>query len=381
MQALLSNPQFRLGLKGKDVTKPMCWHCARYIYPSTTIVEAPNQGRCSFTLMLPDRNVVLQFRPPQHRLDLDMIADARRIFGDLVPDSRFLAVIGKRDEHARNPVNCKTMIVYAHAPIIRGEPLSALQRQLYPTRPSSSSSFNAPGDPANTLRPFLPLNNPNPNNNPNNNTAPNRSKTNPRQPPHSVAPPSPFFPPTPLSHPDSPLEPLIRALATQYFLPSYRAALPPSSPDLPVRKRNVGWTLRRRLGLLSAGLPVRFQGVLSTVAAAMDEIEGGLCWGLTHGDFLLGNVVVEFVDGRGGSAGVGGGGVNGGGGRGEVRLKGLVDWYVLFLFCLYPFFWLFVVPGAGPRGSIRGWCHCYLSIPHPVTFPGHHPPPLYSERV
>jgi hypothetical protein len=108
----------------KDVTRYMCLRFARQTYPSTAMVEAPNQGRCSFTVLLPGRDLVLQFRPPAYRLDLDIVADARRIFGDLVPDSRFLAVIGRPVEGANPPAALRTptMVVYTHSPIIKGAP-------------------------------------------------------------------------------------------------------------------------------------------------------------------------------------------------------------------------------------------------------------------
>jgi hypothetical protein len=61
------------------------------------------------------------------------------------------------------------------------------------------------------------------------------------------------------------------------------------------------------------GLPDRFSSVLKEVWDAMDEIERGLPWVLTHGDLGVGNVLVD---------------VNAALSNGlrEVRLKGLVDW-------------------------------------------------------
>jgi hypothetical protein len=326
----------------KDVTKFMCLRYARQHYPSTAMVEAPNQGRGTFTVLLPGRNLVLQFRPPAYRLDLDIIDDARRIFGDLVPDSRFLAVIGKpvEGENPATALRTRTMVVYAHSPIIRGVPFSTLKlQQLYPPLSPSTTTTNSTSAP---------------------------------------------------THPAT-LTPLIHALVHRYYLPSYRAALAPPSPALPARKRNMGWTLRRRLGLLCARLPERFRSVLAAVAAAMDEIEGGLCWGLTHGDFLVGggNVVVGFVDCRGGRVAAAAGGEDGGadgdggtegagwgsdgemgcgGGRVEVRLKGLVDWYVPVLVfglvvCLYPYTPFLAVAMAWP--GQRHYSRTIPSTPRP----------------
>src|SRR5690242_17234372 len=77
----------------RDVTHFTCWDFARSCYPSSIIIESPNQGRCSYTLLLPKDNTILQFRPPTHRLDLDITTAARTVFGELVPYTRFLSVI------------------------------------------------------------------------------------------------------------------------------------------------------------------------------------------------------------------------------------------------------------------------------------------------
>jgi hypothetical protein len=89
-----------------------------------------------------------------------------------------------------------------------------------------------------------------------------------------------------------------------------------SPKTIVVKRRRIGFTLRERMKWMRQGLPARFNSVLEEVWDAMDEIERDLPWVLTHGDLGGGNILVAFDDDFG----------NANGHRGEVRLKGLVDW-------------------------------------------------------
>ncbi|KAK4032603.1 hypothetical protein C8A01DRAFT_20326 [Parachaetomium inaequale] len=260
-----------------EITRSTCLSYAQTRFPHATIREAPHQGRCSYTLFLlfnnNKNNTILQFRPPRHALDLSITAAAHLIFGEtLVPQTHFLGVINPRVTAAANEPSSSPpcddtaeevggttmiMLIYTHT-LVRGVPLST----------------------------FLTL----------------------RLQEAKGTPPSP------------PLEGVVRSLAQQYFIPSLRHSLPPSSARLPVLKRAVGWGMRRQAERLLRGLPVRFRGVVGEVVAAMGEIEGWLPWGLTHGDFLGGGNVLVGFDGDEG------GGGEGQEGKGEERLTGLVDW-------------------------------------------------------
>lgn len=79
---------------------PSCEAChalARSLFPSCAISEARPQGYCSYTLCVdggPDATtMVLQFRPPAHRLDVAIADAARDVYGALAPRTRLLAVL------------------------------------------------------------------------------------------------------------------------------------------------------------------------------------------------------------------------------------------------------------------------------------------------
>lgn len=73
-------------------TREECDIFARRAFPSEQIRAAPFQGYCSYTLFVGwDR--VVQFRPPDHGLDIDILSEASAIFGDLTPETEFLGLM------------------------------------------------------------------------------------------------------------------------------------------------------------------------------------------------------------------------------------------------------------------------------------------------
>lgn len=69
-----------------------CDGLAEARFPGEEIRPAPAQGYCSYTVFVGEDKVV-QFRPPDHGLDVDIISTARRGFGDIVPETEFLGVV------------------------------------------------------------------------------------------------------------------------------------------------------------------------------------------------------------------------------------------------------------------------------------------------
>jgi hypothetical protein len=65
---------------------------ARRAFPTKQIRPAPFQGYCSYTVFVGwDR--VVQFRPPDHSLDVTIFSEACAIFGDLAPETEFLGMM------------------------------------------------------------------------------------------------------------------------------------------------------------------------------------------------------------------------------------------------------------------------------------------------
>ncbi|KAK4242605.1 hypothetical protein C8A03DRAFT_11173 [Achaetomium macrosporum] len=253
-----------------QTARSQCWRFAQSLHPSSPVLEPPCQGHCSYTLLLPDHKTIIQFRPPKHRLDLEITSAAHAIFGTLAPHTQLLGAITfamSSPEHDNsnnnnNKNNNPSLIVYSHS-LIEGTPL-----------PSILSAH-------------------------------------PEYPPSHPEP----------SLPSLNLEPLLTSLATSYFARSYTASLPSTSPLLAQLKRRVGQTLRQRLALLRAHLPARFRPVVEDVAGVFGELEAGLPWALTHGDLCgagVGNVFVQ-LRGRGRLLQDQEGGV-------DVELNGLIDW-------------------------------------------------------
>lgn len=57
---------------------------------------APFQGYCSYTVLV-GQDAVVQFRPRDHAVPVDLVAEACHVFGDIVPETRFLGALGGSD--------------------------------------------------------------------------------------------------------------------------------------------------------------------------------------------------------------------------------------------------------------------------------------------
>ncbi|PSR94238.1 hypothetical protein BD289DRAFT_427803 [Coniella lustricola] len=67
---------------------------AATLFPGGSIQEATPQGYCSYTLIISSSSSkVLQFRPPAHKLDIDIARHACEVYGTLAPDTRLLTVL------------------------------------------------------------------------------------------------------------------------------------------------------------------------------------------------------------------------------------------------------------------------------------------------
>jgi hypothetical protein len=69
--------------------------CDAYIqelYPGETIKAASCQGYCSFTVFVGD-TIVVQFRPPIYKLDLQIAQAAREVYGPHAPETRYLGTL------------------------------------------------------------------------------------------------------------------------------------------------------------------------------------------------------------------------------------------------------------------------------------------------
>ncbi|KAF3012973.1 hypothetical protein E8E14_004396 [Neopestalotiopsis sp. 37M] len=69
-----------------------CDNFAKTRFPEDDIQPVPAQGYCSYTVFIGTDKVV-QFRPPDHGLDLEITSTACHVFGDIVPKTEFLGVV------------------------------------------------------------------------------------------------------------------------------------------------------------------------------------------------------------------------------------------------------------------------------------------------
>ncbi|KAK3333163.1 hypothetical protein B0T19DRAFT_118423 [Cercophora scortea] len=224
--------------------KTRCWAFAKtqQHHPSddadSQLCEASSQGFCSYTLCL-GRETIIQFRPPDHRLDLGITALARDTYGDLVPSVRFLGDLEVEVESDR-------------------------------TQEASSSSSTASTISC-----------------PRNNTTSLSVYSMSRMAGISLADLRQSF----LTSPNSTLnEQLIKDFA-HLTTRSLSSALPSSSPSLPARKGRVGRSLHWRLKEMHAHLPPQFRPVVQATLDALPDIEA-LPWVLTHGDVVPSNIMV-----------------------------------------------------------------------------------------
>lgn len=77
-------------------TRDECDNYARTIFPSENLRPAPFQGYCSYTVIVGSDKVV-QFRPPDHGLDIDTVSTACDIFGEIAPRTKLLGTLPESD--------------------------------------------------------------------------------------------------------------------------------------------------------------------------------------------------------------------------------------------------------------------------------------------
>jgi hypothetical protein len=82
----------RSGLTLQDQLE--CYSFIDSLYPGKTWQQAPCQGYCSLTVFVGD-DVVVQFRPDNYRLDLQVVQAAREVYGSFAPSTRHIATILK----------------------------------------------------------------------------------------------------------------------------------------------------------------------------------------------------------------------------------------------------------------------------------------------
>ncbi|KAI0143570.1 hypothetical protein GGR57DRAFT_349862 [Xylariaceae sp. FL1272] len=76
--------------------KDDCDAFVRRRYESRPIRPAPFQGYCSYTVFIGE-DIVVQFRPSAHKLDIDITATACQIFGTLAPETLYLGDLSATD--------------------------------------------------------------------------------------------------------------------------------------------------------------------------------------------------------------------------------------------------------------------------------------------
>ena len=74
------------------LTKEECDAYACRRFPSSAIRPTSSQGYCSYSLAMSDSHI-LQFRPDIFKLDMDICRDAKEVFGQLAPETRYLGAM------------------------------------------------------------------------------------------------------------------------------------------------------------------------------------------------------------------------------------------------------------------------------------------------
>ncbi|EHK41126.1 hypothetical protein TRIATDRAFT_321380 [Trichoderma atroviride IMI 206040] len=227
-------------------TRDACDEYARVRFPDSAAKPAATQGYCSYTLNISDE-YLLQFRPEAFMLDIDTCRQVKSIYGEFAPATTYL---GEVEGISLQRVLCANarpsamMHVYLHQRI-RGVPLSEFRKRKEGCRANDDKMFK-------------------------------------RRLMSGLA--------------------KIFALGFRGRQPSrgMQGTLPAGS----MIKGRVGKSMRWRLNLLN-GLPEKdLLAHVSEAQAQLDWVEAS-SWGLTHGDLLPGNMMVDAETGH---------------------LTGLIDW-------------------------------------------------------
>lgn len=111
----------RSGLTAEDQND--CLDFVEKLYPGRPVARASCQGYCSMTVFVGEETVV-QFRPHTYRLDLQITSAARKVYGRLAPETRYVTALPKsgllvytmeriagvcfKDLRASSPMLCRT---------------------------------------------------------------------------------------------------------------------------------------------------------------------------------------------------------------------------------------------------------------------------------
>jgi len=221
----------RCGLPSQ--TQLRCDALARRRYPAHVVRPVLHQGYCSYTLQV-GADMILQFRPARHRLDVDVARRARAVYGPWAPLPELIGRLGPGGgpggpdadpgaEPAGRPGHRADLYIYAMARI--------------------------PGQPLSDIR--------------------------------SAAPDPGLY------------DALARDLA-RFFARGFHGAVPASDPTLASRIGRIGRSLRPRLQVLHSRLPARFRPAAAAALRAVPAVQA-LPWALTHGDVVPANVMVRPV--------------------------------------------------------------------------------------
>lgn len=295
---------------------PSCEAChalARGLFPSCAISEARPQGYCSYTLCVdggggdPDATtMVLQFRPPAHRLDVAIADAARDVYGALAPRTRLLTVLepptdvaaagsslssrgsGQGCEGEHDPADCGGGRPRDEGVVL--SPEEEVEEEDDECRPRLDVMLmtRVPGISLAELRASTTC-------------TPSTTSTQQQQ-----------------RHRRQQREAVVRQFAG-FIATGWGAPARPSSDPAVAgpglgrrRRRGVGGSIGWRLEQMSARLPGRFRPEVRRILQGLGDIVA-LPWVLTHGDIVPANVMVDTCPSSSDPSG-------------DVVLTGLLDW-------------------------------------------------------
>ena len=79
--------------------KDECDALAASRFPGQDCCPCPFQGYCSYTVRVGD-DLIVQFRPTAHKLDIALVSTACAVFGTFAPETRYLGQVGRTGLHA-----------------------------------------------------------------------------------------------------------------------------------------------------------------------------------------------------------------------------------------------------------------------------------------
>lgn len=217
-----------------------CWDYVRFRFPNTEVQEAGSQGYCSYTFCV-GTDTIVQFRPPAHRLDIDLANSASHVYRTLAPETAYLGSLTGVSEMTQSYPKHETEDGHtnhtddlAQVPLLHVYSLTRL--------------------PGLTLAEFRT-------------SSPREVQTSARR------------------------RSLIRDFATFIATGWQHTRAQHIRPDSLTRGK-VGDSISWRLELMQTALPVRFAPFVESVIDALPYIEA-LPWTLTHGDIVPSNVMVD----------------------------------------------------------------------------------------